>query len=71
MLRLKETLQQHFQVSTEQAETDPEKQAAFLQEQVQKYKSTMKNKTLSLEKLNQTEIQLTVKNNISQNKLRL
>lgn len=71
MLRLKETLQQHFQVSTEQSETDPEKQAAFLQEQVQKYKSTMKNKTLSLEKLNQTEIQLTVKNNISQNKLRL
>lgn len=64
MIRLKETLLQlckarrQFQESIAQSEKDPEKQASLLQEQMQKYRSTMEKKSLSLENLNQAEIQL-------------
>lgn len=67
MLRLKETLlhlckaRKQFQESIVQSEKNPEKQVSLLQDQMQKKKknrSTMKNKSLSLENLNQAEIQL-------------
>ncbi|XP_052431710.1 uncharacterized protein LOC127972320 [Carassius gibelio] len=64
MIRLKETLVQlckvrrQFQESIAQLEKDPEKQASLLQEQMQKYRSTMEKRSLSLENLNQAEIQL-------------
>ncbi len=64
MLKFKEILLQlckarkQLQSSIEQSEKDPEKQAAFLQDQMQKYKSTVRGKSLSLEDLIQAEIQL-------------
>ncbi len=79
MLRFKEILLQlckarkQLQSSIAQSEKDPEKQAAFLQDQMQKYKSTVRGKSLSLEDLIQAEIQLIQysQNSISQKKLRL
>ncbi len=64
MLRFKEILLQlcktrkQLQSSNAQSEKDPEKQAAFLQDQMQKYRSTVRGKSLSLEDLIQAEIQL-------------
>lgn len=64
MLRLKETLLQlckarkQFQATIAESEKDPVKQAILLQGQMQNYKSRMRSKSLSLEDLNQAEIQL-------------
>lgn len=64
VLRLKETLLQlckarrQFQEYIAQSEKDPEKQLSLLQEQMQKYRSTMEKKSLKLKDLNQAEIQL-------------
>lgn len=64
MLRFKETLTQlsktrkQFKAYIEQTEKDPDKQAALLQEQMQKYKSTMKGQSLSLEEMEHSESQL-------------
>ncbi len=64
MLRFKEILLQlckarkQLKSSIAQSEKDPEKQTAFLQDQMQKYRSTVRGKSLSLEDLIQAEIQL-------------
>ncbi len=64
MIRFKEILLQlckarkQLQSSIVQSEKDPEKQAAFLQDKMQKYKTTVRGKSLSLEDLIQAEIQL-------------
>nr|XP_021335998.1 uncharacterized protein LOC110440142 [Danio rerio] len=64
MLRLKETLLQlcrarkQFQASIETSEKDPEKQASLLQTEMQKFKSKIKKRSLSLEDLKQAEILL-------------
>lgn len=64
MLRLKEILLQlckarrEFQESIAQSAKDAEKQSSLLQDQMQKYRSTMEKKSLRLKDLNQAEIQL-------------